>query len=101
LALLRSALELDVNNPLIRNTLVCALVEQARLMVEQDWRASAPLLQQALDLDPGNEPALALRKLVTFRHRTEAPGGNAIGIQRVNSIENGFPPAAAAKDPAP
>jgi serine/threonine protein kinase len=67
--LLRRAHELDEKNPLARNILCDALVEQAQLLVDKDWQAAEDLIQQALDLNPGNPLARNLRTMVLDRKR--------------------------------
>jgi serine/threonine-protein kinase len=67
--LLRQAYELDENNPVARNVLCNALVEQAQLVVENDWQAAEDLIQRALDLNPGHPLARNLRTVVLDRKR--------------------------------
>ena len=67
--LLRRAHELDENNPVARNVLCNALVQQAQLLVEKDWQAAEDLIQQALDLNPGHPLARTLRTAVLDRKR--------------------------------
>lgn len=70
-ASLRRALELDPKNRGIREALVNALVEQARPLVDADWRAAEPLVQQASDLDAAHPGARSLRTLITDLKRKE------------------------------
>ena len=51
--LLREAYEMDENNSLARAVLANSLVEQARAVVESDWREAEKLAREALDLNPG------------------------------------------------
>ena len=46
---LRKAASLDNRNAVIRAALLNALVEQARSVLGQDWRAAEPLIEQALE----------------------------------------------------
>ena len=68
---LRAAHRQDERNSAVQRALVGALVERARADVETDWRAAEPLLQEALDLDPGNGLAKSLRTLVQDRKKEE------------------------------
>jgi eukaryotic-like serine/threonine-protein kinase len=58
---MRKALELDPRNPVVRTALLDMLVERARSLVEADWRAAEPLIQQALEIDPSHALAKSLR----------------------------------------
>lgn len=71
LEVLRKAHRQDENNAAIQRALLNALVERARTLLETDWRAAEPLLQQALDLDPGHALAKSLRTLAQDRKREE------------------------------
>jgi eukaryotic-like serine/threonine-protein kinase len=68
---LRRALELDPKNRGIREALVNALIGQAQPLVEVDWRAAEPLVQQASDLDAGHPGARSLRAAITDIKRKE------------------------------
>ena len=68
---LRKAAALDSSNPVIRTVLLNALVEQARSVVGQDWRAADALIQQALQIDPGHPLAKSLQGLVLDYKRQE------------------------------
>jgi serine/threonine protein kinase len=68
---LRKAAALDSANPAIRTVLLNALVEQARSVVTQDWRAADALIQQALQIDPGHPLARSLQGLVLDHRRQE------------------------------
>jgi len=57
---LRSAYELDNQNPAVRALLLDTLVERARMLVDQDPAAAEPFLRQALDLEPGHSLAKGL-----------------------------------------
>ena len=64
---LRKAASLDNRNAVIRAALLNALVEHARSVLGQDWRAAEPLIEQALNIDGGpsfgQEPAGAGSRL--------------------------------------
>ncbi|HEV8039911.1 MAG TPA: protein kinase [Bryobacteraceae bacterium] len=68
---LRRALELDPKNRGIREALVNALIGQAQPLMEVDWRAAEPLVQQASDLDAGHPGTRSLRTLITDNKRKE------------------------------
>jgi len=62
--LLREAYELDENNSLARAVLANALVEQARSVVETDWREAENLAKEALDLNPAHPMAKTIKTLI-------------------------------------
>ena len=68
---LRQAAEMDERNPAISQALANAMVEEARELVEADWRPAESLVEQALMYDPGNAAAKSLRALVQDRKRRE------------------------------
>ena len=68
---LRQALELDSRNQSIREALLNALVEQARLLMDQNWREAEPLIQQASDLDAAHPGPRSLRALIGDLKRKE------------------------------
>jgi len=70
-AQLRQAVELDERNPVIAQALANALVEEARELVEADWRPAESLVEQALMYDPSSAAAKSLRALVQDRKRRE------------------------------
>ena len=71
---LTRAQQLDDRNPVIRAILVNALAEQARSLVDTDWRAAEPFIQKALDLDASHSLALSLRTLAADNRREEFVG---------------------------
>jgi serine/threonine-protein kinase len=66
---LRQAHQLDERNPGIRTALVDTLLQESRSVFENDWRLAETLIQEALDLDPGQSLAKSLRTLVLDRKR--------------------------------
>jgi serine/threonine protein kinase len=68
---LRKAAVLDSLNPVIRAALLNALVEHARSVLGQDWRAAEPLIQQALGIDGDNPAAKSVQNLVREYKRKE------------------------------
>jgi len=68
---LRKAASLDSRNPVIRASLLNALVEHARFVLGQDWRSAEPLVEQALTIDGGHPLAKSLQGLVLDYKRQE------------------------------
>jgi len=68
---LSKAHQLDERNLLVRAVLLDTLVEQARSVLETDWRTAEALAQQALELDPNHALAKSLRTLALDRKREE------------------------------
>jgi serine/threonine protein kinase/ribosomal protein L40E len=69
---MRQALKLDPQNGAIRVAIAGALVERAQGLVETDWRAAEPLIQQALEIDPAHVLARNLRIVAQDHKRDEA-----------------------------
>ncbi|HWB97205.1 MAG TPA: protein kinase, partial [Bryobacteraceae bacterium] len=92
---LRKASELDPRNQVTRDALLNALVEQARSVMAQDWRAAEPLVQQALQIDPGHPLAKNLQALVLDYKRQQIV--NECVAQAREYQVNGNLPAALAK----
>jgi serine/threonine protein kinase/cytochrome c-type biogenesis protein CcmH/NrfG len=72
LGTMRQALELNPRSQTIRTAIVEALVERARALVDTDWRAAEPLIQQALEIDPAHLLAKNLRIIAQDHKRDEA-----------------------------
>jgi serine/threonine-protein kinase len=68
---LRKAYHQDERSSAVQRALLDALVERARTVLETDWRAAEPLIQEALDLDPGHSLAKSLRTLAQDRKKEE------------------------------
>lgn len=68
---LRHALACDPKSTLIRDTLVRSLVEQARPLVDADWRRAELLVNAALEIDAGHPEARSLRRSVLDAKRIE------------------------------
>jgi serine/threonine-protein kinase len=68
---LHKAASLDNRNAVIRAALLNALVEQARSVLGQDWRAAEPLIEEALNIDAGHPLAKSLQGLVLDYKRQE------------------------------
>jgi serine/threonine protein kinase len=108
---LRKATSLDPVNPVIRVALLNALVEQARSVLGQDWRAAEPLIQEAMTIDAEHKVAKNLQALVLDYRRSEiitecltqarelhAAGDVAGAIARLDEGLKSFPEEARLKD---
>ena len=71
LQVLRQAYSLDEHNSAIRSALLETLLNQARLLVSENWRAAEDLIQQALEVDPSSALAKSLHTLTEDRKRSE------------------------------
>ena len=67
--LLRQAYELDEKDSLARAVLANTLVEQARSVVENDWREAENLAREALDLNPAHPMAKTIRSRILDQKR--------------------------------
>lgn len=72
LAGFQRARELDPRNQAIRAALVEALAEHARALIDADLPAAEPLIQQALEIDPGHVLAKSLRTRALDHKRDQA-----------------------------
>ncbi len=61
---LRAARELRDSDPAVRGALKSVLVEHARFLTEQDWRAALPFIEEALEIDPADPEAASVARLV-------------------------------------
>ena len=61
---LRAARELRDSDPEVRGALKSVLVEYARFLTEQDWRAALPFIEEALEIDPADPEAASVARLV-------------------------------------
>ena len=71
LGALKRARDLDPRNAAIRTELTSKLVERARQLSDSDWRAAGALVDQALELEPGQAAAKSVRILIDDRRREE------------------------------
>jgi len=72
---LRQALQLDEKNHAVRAGLVGALVEHARGLVGQDWRAAEPFVAEAREIESGDPVAKSLASLIDDYKRREIVDG--------------------------
>ncbi len=70
LDLLRNAMDLDSRDRTLRGSFLSALLEQARLRLNADWRESQSLVEEALKLDATNPVARSLSAQIQDRERT-------------------------------
>ena len=68
---LRKAHNLDALNAGVNDALQAALIEEARVVLDADWRAAESLLQQAQDLGSGHYAVKGLLRAVADRRREE------------------------------
>jgi eukaryotic-like serine/threonine-protein kinase len=66
---LRQAVDLDSRDRTLRGTFLSALLEQARVRLNADWRESQALVEEALKLDATNPVARSLSAQVQDRER--------------------------------
>jgi PEGA domain-containing protein len=71
LKLLETAFHMDEHNPVTRSVLCNALLEQARSLVDTNWKAAEDLTLRALDLNPAHPQAKSMRTLVQDRKREQ------------------------------
>src|SRR5262249_7685247 len=71
LGLLEQAFHIDEHNAVSRNMLCNALLEQARVLVDADWRTAEELMSRAVDLNPEHQRAKSMRSLVQDRKREQ------------------------------
>jgi eukaryotic-like serine/threonine-protein kinase len=69
--LLLEAYELDEHNPLTRAVLSNALLEQSRLIAQDNWQEADRLAQQADDLNPGHPLSKTVRTLISDQKREQ------------------------------
>lgn len=90
IAKLRGAIELDSGNPALRATLGNALLEQARKLIQSDWRAAEALVQEGAELLPDGALSKSLQTLIHDRKREDAVSwclGKARQLQADGKVE--------------
>ncbi|MFB3776120.1 MAG: protein kinase [Bryobacteraceae bacterium] len=95
---LRRSQQLDPRNPGIRAALVERLIEQARSLMDSDWRSARVLILEASDLDAAS--ASAMLRVFEDRERDEraneaAPGARQCeaGEGLANAVQPATPPS--------
>jgi eukaryotic-like serine/threonine-protein kinase len=71
LDLLREALQLDAQNPVVRAGLLEILLKEAGPLIDADWRAAERLVQEVLELDPSNPGARSFSTLIQDKRQAE------------------------------
>jgi hypothetical protein len=85
---LRRACAMDEHNEAIRTFLLETLLDQARAVIDNDWRAAEALCQQALDLDPGHALAKGVRGMALDRKREEEVSQSVAEARRMQAAGN-------------
>ena len=88
IGVLRSAYSMDQHNRVIRTFLLETMLEQARAVIDTDWRAAEVLSQQALELDPGHSLAKGVRDMALDRKREEEVGQYVAEARRMQAAGN-------------
>ena len=86
--LLRQAYEIDQHSPAAAAILSDALVEQARLVLDNDWQAAETLIQHALDLNPLHALAKSMRTLVLDRKREQLVNDCVTQARRMQAADD-------------
>jgi PEGA domain len=68
---LREARHFEPQNQQVCRFLTTILVDHSRALAERDWRAAAPFLEEALDIDPGNPGAAGISQLISDMQQRE------------------------------
>lgn len=79
---------LDQNNKVIRTFLLETVLDQARAVIDTDWRLAEALSQQALDMDPGHALAKGMRGMALDRKREEEVGQWVAEARRMQAAGN-------------
>lgn len=85
---LRRAYALDESNQVIRTFLLETLLDQARAVIDTDWRAAEALSQQALELDPAHALAKGVRGMALDHKREEEVGQAVTEARRMQAAGN-------------
>ncbi len=85
---LRRAYAMDESNQVIRTFLLETLLDQARAVIDTDWRTAEALSQQALDLDPGHALAKGVRGMALDHKREEEVGQAVAEARRMQAAGN-------------
>ncbi|MFL6415093.1 MAG: protein kinase domain-containing protein [Bryobacteraceae bacterium] len=68
---LREACRLEPSNQRVTRSFSSVLLEHARALAEKDWRSSAPVLEELLNIDPDNPGAAGVTHLISDMQRRE------------------------------
>lgn len=72
--LLRKAYRLDPRNLIVSNTFHDALVKHAQRLIDRDWRAAEPVVEEALKIKPSDNVVSGLMSLIDDKRRSESVG---------------------------
>jgi len=85
---LRRAYALDENNQVVRTFLLETMLDQARAIIDTDWRGAESLCQQALELDPSHALAKGVRGMALDHKREEEVGQVVAEARRMQTAGN-------------
>lgn len=85
---LRKAAHLDPRNPTARATLLGTLVQQARGLLVEDWRAAESLVKEALELDATDPVARSLASQIDDHQRQETVGQVLIDARNLQAAQD-------------
>jgi serine/threonine protein kinase len=85
---LRKAARLDPRNPTARATLLGTLVQQARGLLPDDWRAAESLVKEALELDASDPVARSLASQIDDHQRQETVGQVLIDARNLQAAQD-------------
>ncbi|HKD80998.1 MAG TPA: protein kinase [Candidatus Angelobacter sp.] len=88
LNLLRNAVELDGRDRTLRGAFLSALLEQARLRLNADWRESQSLVEEALKLDATNPVARSLSAQIQDRERQALVDATVLEARELQAAGN-------------
>jgi len=85
---LHRAYVLDESNQVVRTFLLETMLDQARAVIDTDWRAAEALCQQALELDPSHALARGVRGMALDHKREEEVGQAVAEARRMQAAGN-------------
>jgi serine/threonine-protein kinase len=85
---LRKAERLDPRNATARATLLGTLVQQARGLLSEDWRAAESLVKEALELDASDPVARSLASQIDDHRRHETVGQVLIDARNLQAAQD-------------
>jgi eukaryotic-like serine/threonine-protein kinase len=85
---LRKAERLDPRNATARAILLGTLVQQARGLLPEDWRAAESLVKEALELDSGDPVARSLASQIDDHRRQETVGQVLIDARNLQAAQD-------------
>ncbi len=82
---LRKADRLDERNPAVRSALLAALLQRARELMSHDWRASEPLIREAVEIDASDPVVRSLESLIDDYKRQDAVASFILGARNLQA----------------